>query len=256
MDIYDILGYLLAGFSIVLIISLVYVLVKNPKEILYSILRGLKSDRIDFLILLSPLWIPVYLLDKQFKLGIYKSEDNEDSIDEDLVYTSTKTLNIDFSQYQKYIFINPTNLKELNKAIADCFEITPEEDFKGIKYNCNQNKYILKISDHCNFYNFNYLIQWFNTELNKETKNIEIFGLALNKSISMESFYVASDTTGQHINSLTGKTFAGDKFSIYLFDDFEKTEKLEINNKIKLDLELEINSLTTDFSNLEFVNFE
>jgi hypothetical protein len=253
MDIYDILGYLLAGFSIVLIISLVYVLFKNFKEILYNILRGLKSDRIGWLIFLSPIWIPVYLLDKQFKLGIYISEENEDSIDEDLVYTSTKTLNIDFSQYQKYIIVNPTNLKELNKAIADCYEITPEEDFKRMKFYCNQGKFILKISDDCNFYNFNYLIQWLNTELNKGTKNIEIYGLALNKSISMESYYVACDTTGQHVNSLTGKTFAGDKFSIYLFDDFEKTEKLEINNKIKLDLELEINSLTTDFSNLEFI---
>jgi len=254
MDIYTILIYLLSGLSIILGISLVYLLIKEPKEILYGILRGMKdTGRFETNLLFSPIWVPAFVLDKYFKLGIYKP-DEEGTNQDDVVYESVAKLDIDFSQYQKYIIVNQSNLMELNNAIAECYETTPEEDFKGICYHCTQDQFILEIRDNCNFYNYHYLIQWLNNEL-ISNKNIEIYGLALNESNPMLSYYVVNDKTGQHINSLTGKTFGGDVFSVNLLEDYEKKQWLDINNKIKIDREIEMNSITTDFSNLEFIEF-
>jgi hypothetical protein len=85
------------------------------------------------------------------------------------------------------------------------------------------------------------------------TNNIkEVYGLAVNKSNPNQTNYVISDKTGKHINSLTGKTLKGDRFSINLLNDLEKFERLEINNKIKLVRELDISSLLIEVKNLRF----
>lgn len=249
MDINTVLIYLLAGISIILVLSLAYFLIKEPKEILYGFLRFMRGG-----IMFFPIWIPALILDKYFKLGIYDL-DEEGSNQEDFVYESVEKLDIDFSQYQKYIIVEATDLLKIKKAIVECYETTPEEDFKGILYHRDQDRFILKMRDDCSFVNYHYLIQWFDNELNSR-KNIEIYGLALNQPDPMNSYYVVSDKTGEYINCLTGKIFLGDKFSINLYNDYWKKQWLDINNKIKIDREIEIGSIITDFSNLEFVEME
>ena len=57
-----------------------------------------------------------------------------------------------------------------------------------------------------------------------------------------------------HINHCyIGKTFLGDKFSVNLYNGYEKKQWLDMNNKIKIDRKIEIGSLKTDFSDCEFV---
>jgi hypothetical protein len=93
---------------------------------------------------------------------------------EDLVYDSVAKQEVDFSQYQKYIIVETTDLSKIKKAIVDCYEITPEEDFKGISYHRTDDRIVLKVRGCCGFYSYHYLIQWLDNELNSNTRSNEI----------------------------------------------------------------------------------
>ena len=112
MDINTVLIYLLSGLSIFLLVSLVYVLVKEPKEILFDLLRAMKETSFKSQILFFPIWIPAFFLDKYFKLGIYNSDEMLLN-SEDNVYDSDSKLEVDLGQYQKYIIVESTDLSKL-----------------------------------------------------------------------------------------------------------------------------------------------
>lgn len=247
MDIYDIIDYLILGIVVFLVLWLVYSLITRPKEILFSILRYMKGGTISATIIFSPIWIPAWLLDKRFKLGIYRVDSD---ISDDIIYESEKDLSIDFKVCQKFIFAKSVEFRNLVATITNCYETTPDIDFVKFKYLIKGETIIIKTSDSCTFYNYHYLVQWLDTYLTK-SKHKEIYGLVVNNSNPDSTYYVVADKTGIHINSLTGKTLKGDKFSINLLDDFEINERLGINNAIKLDRKLDIDLLLAGIENIE-----
>jgi hypothetical protein len=247
MNIGDLTINVIQALLLLLFIWLLYTLFRHPKEILFSFLRFCKHSNIPVSIIFAPIWIPAYFIDRKFNLGIYKNDDNSD----DSIISSERKLTIKFEEYQKFLLIDSTPLETLVTVLSECYETTPEKDFEIIKYNENHNQIILKLTPDCSFYNYHYLLQWLTTYL-LDTKQNDIFGLAINKSNMSLSYYSCLDTSGIHINSLIGKTLEGDKFSIYLLDDYEKEQWLDINNKLIIGKEVDIRQLSLQIDTLSF----
>lgn len=247
MDIFDIMEYLIFGAMGLLFLWAVYTFIKYFKEILFGILKFIKYEITSSIIFL-PISVLIWVINKKIYSRIY---DADSDVYDDNEYESEKALSINFKEFQKFICIKSAALNVIRETINNCIETTPNINFGNIKYHVTNNKTILTIEQNCSFYNYHYLIQWLDTCLPNTSKN-EVYGLAINQTDPNQTYYVISDKTGKHINSLTGKTLKGEKFSINLLNDLEKYQSLEINNKIKLDRDLDISLLLIEVKNLSF----
>jgi len=227
---------------IVLAAGAVYILISRRKEIVFSILNILKSKPstlgVWFLhMLTSPIWFPLLLLDKKYNWGIYSSEIS-DFADDEMYPISTK-LYFNFSDYQRFILISDSSKADILSSLDECFDTTPDFDTKVRLNQTDRGDFVLQLDRSVRFNQFSYLVQWLSTFCSGD----KTIGIAINDVQKDLSFYMVSDTTQNHINSLTGKTLGGLKFSVNVLSDYDSGTWLGINEEINLDSNLDLNEL-------------
>ena len=209
-----------------------YTIFKRPKEILFSILRFLASPTgrgwIAQLIL-APIWIPIYFLDKHYKWGIYNTKE-ANVLDEPYDYQST--FKLDFSPFRKYILGNGADVEQLKDSITECLSSAPEFDEGDITILAAGESVVIEVNESLSFFSYGYILQWLTSNL-----EVDFIGFSRHDSNDDLSFQIACDKTGMHTNGLTGKTTKGTRFAVNLLDTAEPPTYLLINSRLKLDLE-------------------
>lgn len=86
MNFFEIITYLILGLMAILALWAIYLLLSRPKEILFIVLRGMKSPPVTIAgmlrwVLLLPIWGPAFLLDKKYNWGIFNEEEADESDD-------------------------------------------------------------------------------------------------------------------------------------------------------------------------------
>ena len=216
-------------------IALVITIVKYPKDIAKGIFIGIPRlflSRIwDFIVIIAiPIWLPLSFLDSYYDWGLFdKFRNRTGSDDEEYEGTAKK---ISFGEYRKYILTTEKDTQIIEKNLIEASETISELDISDYKIEGRDDFTIIEVPA-SGFYGFNFLVQWFDSELRKK----DVFGYA---SDSNGSFFLYQDK--RTTNSLIGKTNQGKSFSVSMYDDLDKTSSLNMNDRIKID-----KKVTTEF---------
>jgi hypothetical protein len=116
---------------------ILYLILRDPILIIKSLLRGLKADgdwRLK--ILFSPIWSPIWLIDKVFKFKLYVKNVEEASRPKD----------IKFIDYDKYIQIDNHDTDYIEKIL-----ISFHNDYDPKNYNYTLNGAEVKLTNYDEF---------------------------------------------------------------------------------------------------------
>ena len=230
-----ILGVLILGFG-----YLILMILRDPFYFLKSFLRGLKADgNWRLKIIFFPLWGPIWVFDKIFKLKLYINEFEEASVSK----------KISFKEYDKYLLIKLMEIDNVENAIKSFLN---EIDPKG--YNNTLNESRIKIAEYKNeivvkmekmvvFSTLNALIEHLNFSYPQD-KNNKVKGVFINSKDRDNSFFVFSDMGFPY--RLIGKTYRNKKIYVELYSD----SGIETNETIYM------NSNMDYFKNFHFDRFE
>lgn len=223
-------------------IALVYILITRPVQILFSILRFMKgNDRIGLLFL--PIWGPAYLLDKQFKFGIYEHEKSDP---QDLRYNTEKQVSIKTENFQKLIIARPLTIEDFTESLFQFLDIETDLDSNDFYFDQRNSQMILILPDKLELIHYFFLIQWIDNYIEIGNQK-DVFGLAYSKSDPETSFFAINDPTGNHINSMIGKTSIGETFHYYLLQEKFGTH-LNTNSQIEIPTDKDLNQLVEEFN--------
>jgi hypothetical protein len=222
---------------VLLAILLVVTIIKYPRQIFISlpagILRTTGERLIDYIIIFTtPIWIPIWLLDKMFKWGLFKhrffrlfnllgSNDREDKELPEVAYDVINQLNIDFSEYSKFYISSEASEIKVKSVLIEALD-NIDKSFDSITLFKIDNLTIAKVSG-VNVYDFHLLIQCLQTELNKARN----YGFA---RVSEFSFFGIADQAT--LNNIVGKTSSSDIFSFNLVNGQDTF--LAVNNAIAI----------------------
>lgn len=223
MDIFGIiiLLTLMVGFGFLL-----YLIMRDPILMLKSLLRGLKSDHDwRFKIIFSPIWGPIWLIDKIFDLKLYIKEFEDASIPE----------KISFDEFEKYLLINTANLDHLGEMLKSFLNENDStesnfilEDSK-IRISNYWQKTVIKLNNEIEFASFNSLAR-FDSSLSFSNPGYNIKGILINKFDRTKSYFVFSDPI--FLSRLIGKTYLNKKMYVELDADNETNEIIFYNSNI------------------------
>ena len=224
MDTFDIIMVILlfGGLGIAL-----YYFLKEPGKILKDVLNMMKNSGIRGEILFSPIWFPVWIIDKGFKLNIFEKTASDFQTNDDLLYESERSEKINFNDYDTYIFIHKVEIDEIIKMIND-FNDTCQVRLNNYYFTRLGNNLTILKNESLTFSDYVSLIQWISTFNNSKNK---VIGITKNTIDVHKSFFIENDSTGKHINSLIGKNYMGKSFSVYVIEAYNDT--LDFNNSIK-----------------------
>jgi hypothetical protein len=164
---------------------ILYLLLHDPVLMLKTLLRSLKSDgNLRLKILFSPVWIPIWLMDKLFKLKLYV-KDFEDA---------SRPKDIKFTDYDKYIQVD-TNDSDYIATILNSFH----NDYDPKDYHYTLNGALIKLAKHdactflkieknIDFNSFNALIQYMDNSAPKN-RVYHVKGILINKNNCSDSYF-------------------------------------------------------------------
>ncbi|TKG89214.1 hypothetical protein EYV94_25825 [Puteibacter caeruleilacunae] len=218
--------------------SVLYLILRDPIYLFKSILRGLKSHpNLWARMILSPIWLPAWLIDKIFglKLFIKKFED------------ASRPVKISFSNYDKYILINSTNLEYIKKVLHSF-----ESDYNPTKFKYRLNgceikasefgeKLVLKMENEIEFNSFNHLVHYLDNSISRDSL-YNVKGILIDKNTKANSYFIFNDTAFSL--KLIGKTFKNKKMYV------------DINSNTEVNDTIYFNSNMDFFKNFNFDNFE
>lgn len=226
---------------------IIYIFLRDPVLMIKSLLRGLKVDNSwRYLIVLFPIWGPIWFIDRLFGLGIYYTDFEEIS----------KPRKISFTDFHKYILIstiNKTNIKEILRAFRQAYDpIDYNYPLEGseVKISELNNCIIIKI-DSILFKSFNSLILFIDNSSPKD-QVYKVKGVLLNKSNFSNSFYTTVDST--YPLKLVGKTKSKRKIYIDLRSEKDSEEIIYFNPDLEFIKDFNFNSFEADLRNLSFTN--
>jgi hypothetical protein len=215
-----------------------------------SLLRGLKGDRNWRLkLLFSPIWIPIWLIDKFFKLKLYINDFEDASIPKD----------IKFTDYDKYIQID-TNDADYIKKIIKSFS----NDYAHKDYNYPLDGTVIKLSEHndfitlrfyknIDFNSFNALIQYIDNSA-PQNRVCHVKGILVNQQNRSDSYFCFVDMA--YPLKLIGKTYRNKK--IYVDFDPEKNdnEKIYYNSNIYYFKNFKFDKFESELMRLKFKDID
>lgn len=205
---------------ILLVLAAIITIIKHPKEILIKTpLTILKSILLSILwyiqLLTSPIWFPVWALDKFFNWGIFEhsffkifsgdyfAEPDEDE-QPDIEYLATERRKIAFNSFSKFLITSEKNADILLKVLVNGLESIGGEN-KNFRTSSFKN-FCMAQNDSLDLYQFHYLIHWMDNEL--KGKN---YGFAQRNDFS---FFGMVDTST--LNNVIGKTSQEEIFAFNL----------------------------------------
>ncbi len=209
-----------------LLLSAVAVFVFRPMQVIRGFLEFIRpsSARLGTLIFL-PIWLLAYGLNKAFDLKIIEPEEDAFIDLSEEPYKSTKNLDFDFREGDKYLVANGES-RDTDAFINEFLSISTA-NLKSAEFKVeNLKPTVVKCPDSIPFYDFNLLVQHANNEL----KPNDSFGLF--KSEQLTYFCYQDPLT---VHNIIGKTSEGRKFSVYTLDDLNKKVQLRMNNKIEVE---------------------
>lgn len=222
---------------ILLIIAAIITIIKYPKQILIDAPAGFMKISVErFLSTIAfitiPIWLPLWLLENQFKWGIFEfkffkffyefdtSEPNEDERP-DIQYPVKEKLQIDFEQHTKYFISSFQDSKRIVSSLEDTLA-NIDKTLKDPQVFKIGGLTVVRTSE-LNLYDFHLLIQCLDNDF-KKSKN---FGFAKN---SKASFFGITDK--RTLNNIVGQTSTGNNYAYSLVSGQENY--LGINNEIDL----------------------
>ena len=235
MDIFELIISIIFVVGIVLVL---YLILREPIHMLKSFLRGLKSHpNLAAQIVFLPIWLPAWIIDKIFGLKLFIKEFED----------ASKPAKISFSDYDKYIFINTTNLDHIEKVLH-----LFESDYDPIEFNYQLNgckiktsefggNLILKLENEIEFNSYNSLVHYFDNSASQD-KVYNVKGILINKNTRPDSYFIFNDTA--FLLKLIGKTYKNKKLYV------------DINPETELNDTIYFNSNMDYFKNFDFDKFE
>lgn len=223
MDFAEIILLLIFVFGIGCVFCLI---LRDPLLMLKSLFRGIKSAGYGYMkIILAFIWMPIFVLDKIFKLKIF-IEEFEDA---------SKPKKINFKEYQKYISIDSIDTLFIQKVIQSF-----NDDFDGENFNYSLDGAVLKIGiqgkntiiqieKDIDFYSFNNLVNYLeNSAL--QNKLFRVKGILINQKRRAESYFCFPSTSFP--GKLIGKTYRNKKMYIDFVHEESGKELIYLNSNI------------------------
>jgi len=245
MDVFEIILILIfiSGIGFIL-----YLIMRDPILMFKSLLRGLKGDdNWNVKVLFSPIWIPIWLIDRLFKLKLYVK---------DIEYAS-KIKDIKFTDYNKFILIDTDDSEYIEKILKS---FQNEYDHQDYNYTLNgasiqlakYNEFtLLKIEEIIKFNSFNLLIQYMDNSA-PQNRAYHVKGILINKQNRSDSYFCFVDTA--YSLKLIGKTFDNKRMYVDLDPEKNAKERIYYNSNIDYVKNFKFNKFESDLIRLKFRN--
>jgi hypothetical protein len=223
----------LIGIGIVLIIIL-----RDPIFILKTFLRGLKPNDWRLKILLFPLWGPIWLIDKIFKLELYIKDFKQ----------ASHPKQIDFVSFQKFILIKTGTIDSIKITIKNFYSDFNPNTFNyslvgsRISYSQYGEQNVLKIEGHITFNTFNNFTFYLDKHFTQ--------GILICKSKMADSYYLQFDT--YYPQGLIGRTYSNNKIYVDLNSGSTRIDMIYLNSNINYIEKFNFNKFSADIETLHF----
>lgn len=247
MEIFEIIISLIIIIGIGLIL---YLILRDPILMFKSLLRGIKGDdNLKIKIIFSPIWVPIWLIDRLFKLKLYINDFEDASQPKD----------IKFTDYDKYIQVDTEDIVFIEKILKS---FNSEYDPKDYNYSLNgavvkltkQDVFTLvKIEREIDFNSFNALIHYISNSA-PQNRIFHAKGILINRRNRADSYFCFVDIAFSL--KLIGKTYRNKK--MYVGFDTENTgcEKIFLNSNIEYFKNFNFDKFDSDVMKLRFSNVE
>jgi hypothetical protein len=193
---------------------MLYIIIRDPILMLKSLLRNMKStSNWRIRAVFSPIWIPVWIIDKIFDLKIY-IDNFEDA---------SRQQSIDLSKYDKYIRIDTddveTNKNEINQFVESHLAENPDFNYKDIELNYSivGDKLIIKTEKNIRLSIYYGLVEYI-TYTSPQNRIFHVKAVLINSHCRENSFFLFAES--YYKNRLIGKTYKNKK--IYVETDRDK----------------------------------
>jgi len=229
---------------------ILYLILRDPILMFKSLLRELKSDdNWKLKILFSPIWIPIWLIDRIFKLRLY-IKDFEDA---------SKPKDINFTEYEKYIQVDTDDSDHIEKIINSFHNDYDPKDYNyslngaEIKFTQQDEFTILKIGKNIDFNSFNALIQYMDNSA-PIYRVYHVKGVLINKQNHTDSYFCFVDSA--YLLKLIGKTYRNKK--IYVdFDPVKRdNERILFNSNLDYFNNFNFDKFESDLIRMKFKSIE
>lgn len=226
--------------------SILYLILRDPVLMFKSLLRGLKFDR-DFTlkIAFSPIWAPIWLIDKLFNLKLY-IKNFEDA---------SQPKSIKFTEYDKYIKVDTDDAYFIEGIVKAFYKAYDPNDYNHrlngavIKLARQNNYSLIKFEKDVDFNSFHAFIQYMDNSA-PQNKVFHVKGVLINRQNRSDSYFCFVDTAFPL--KLIGKTYRNKK--MYVDYDPEKKEnaKIYLNSNIDYFKNFNFDKFESDLISLEF----
>lgn len=227
---------------------ILYLILRDPILMFKSLLRGLKADgNWKMKILFSPIWIPIWLIDRLFKLKLYIKNFEDASRPKD----------IKFTDYDKYIQVDTNDSDYIEKIIK-----TFRNDYDLKDYNYTLNGAVIKLSQYddftilkfeknIDFNSFNALIQYIDNSA-PQNRLHHAKGILINNQTRSDTYFCFVDTA--YPLKLIGKTYRNKKMYVDLDPDKKDNDRIYINSNIEYFKNFKFDEFESDLIRLKFKN--
>jgi hypothetical protein len=247
MDKFEIIISLVFIIGIGLILRLI---LRDPVLMIKTFLRRLKaSGNWRLLVLFSPIWIPMWLIDRLFGLKIYISDFEDASTVKSIV----------FNDFDKYILIDTLDIKHIEQTLKSFHNAYDPNDYN---YNLNGSEIkiskfdkftVLRIDKSVQFDSFNALIQFIDNSA-PQNRIYHVKGILINKINRFDSYFVFVDTV--YPLKLIGKTYDNKKMYVDFNPDKEDGERIYLNSNIDYFKKLDFDKLIDNINVLKFNDYK
>jgi len=190
------------------IIYIIYLILQDPGLMIKSVLRQIKSTESWRLRFVSALiWIPVWIIDKIFKLNIYidKFED------------ASRKQTMDFKAYAKYLEIDTNDIETITSLVngfmeSERYNNPGDNDYDLLlNYSIINDKLIIKADEAVNLTKFYKLAEYI-SYASPQNRIFHVKAVFINFKNRTDSFFLFANP--DYSNKLVGKTFKNKKIYV------------------------------------------
>uniref|UniRef100_UPI00321731BF hypothetical protein n=1 Tax=uncultured Draconibacterium sp. TaxID=1573823 RepID=UPI00321731BF len=168
---------------------------------------------------------------------------------------ASRPVKILFSEYDKYIFVNSTNLVHIEKMLHSF-----ERDYDPTEFNYRLNgckiktsefgeNLILKLEDEVEFNSFNSLVHYLDNSAPKDNV-YNVKGILINKNAKADSYFIFNDTA--FLLKLIGKTYKNRKVYVDINPETELNDTIFFNSNMDYFKKFDFDKFENEIYRLKF----